>query len=64
MKTDEQLIAEAVAAGKVQRVPMGTTSDWGDLNYRERCRRMKNVSMRRRITETRARDRIDNVKAT
>ncbi len=33
---DEQLIAEAVAAGKVRRFPLGHTSDWDALPFRER----------------------------
>ncbi len=33
---DEQLIAEAVAAGRVRRVPMGTSSDWDTKPFKEK----------------------------
>jgi len=34
--TDEQLIAKAVAAGKVRIFPAGTTSDWDNIPLKER----------------------------
>ncbi len=34
--TDEELIAEAVAAGKVRKIPMWETSDWENMSYRAR----------------------------
>jgi len=37
-KTDEQLIAEAVAAGKVKRIPMGVVSDWDSTPLWDRRR--------------------------
>jgi hypothetical protein len=43
---DEQLIAEAVAAGRVRRVPMGATSDWDDMGFRERSARMMKTAKR------------------
>jgi len=33
---DEQLIAEAIAAGKVRRFPLGHSSDWDALPFRQR----------------------------
>jgi hypothetical protein len=35
-KTDEQLIAEAVAAGRVRKFPMGELSDWDTLSFRDK----------------------------
>ncbi len=35
MKTDEDLIAEAVAAGRVRRFPQGATSGWDERPLRE-----------------------------
>jgi hypothetical protein len=34
--TDDELIAEAIAAGIVRRIPMGGTSGWDDLSVTER----------------------------
>ncbi len=33
---DEQLIAEAIAAGKVRRFPLGHSSDFDAMPFRER----------------------------
>lgn len=33
---DEQLIAEAIAAGRVRYFPIGHTSDWDALPFRQR----------------------------
>ncbi len=35
-KTDEELIAEAVASGRVRKIPMWETSDWESLSFRQR----------------------------
>jgi hypothetical protein len=47
---DDQLIAEAVAAGRVRRVPMGATSDWDDMGFRERAARMSKTAKRLKTT--------------
>lgn len=40
MKTDEELIAEAVAAGKVRRFKMWERSEWEEMTFKERHARM------------------------
>lgn len=35
-KTEQELIDEYVASGRVRRFPLGYTSDWDDLPFREK----------------------------
>lgn len=41
-KTDEELIADAIADGKLRKVPAGEGSGWWDLTFVEKRKRLFN----------------------
>lgn len=47
-KREQELIDEAINAGKLRRFPMGTTSDWDGMSFRKRRSLMLNKSKGRK----------------
>ncbi len=56
---DEKLIAEAIAAGKLRRIPAGMTSEWENMSFKERRTKMLGMGKKRQRQRLDAEQRVD-----